>query len=160
MSAPSAHVVSTRAHFTLRRVLLAALPLLVLLLWIVALTGLASAGSTATPDAPARLPVQIPAAAQGARIVMLEMSIAVTRKPSAGQLGALVRLVPPGGGAVEIGRVTIPHGEQSFQFNVSQAIGRASAGSAEIEVSVIDRGGGAPPAGAALSIGHAQIITR
>ena len=160
MSTPSVHIGSFRSHFTLRRVLLAAAPLLVLLLWIVALTSLASAGSTATADSPARLPVQIPAAAQGARIVMLEVSIAVTRKPPAGQLGAVVRLMTPGGGAVEVGRVTIPRGEQSFQFNVAQALGRAGSGSAEIEVAVIDRGGGAPPAGAALSIGRAQIVTR
>ncbi len=47
-------------HFSLRRMLLCSLPLLVLLLWIVALSGLASAGGTATADQPARLSVQVP----------------------------------------------------------------------------------------------------
>lgn len=149
-----------KRHFAFRRVLLCALPLLVLLLWIVALAGLASAGGTATADQPARLSVQIPAAAKSSGVVMLEMSIAVTRKASAGQLGAVVRLRPSGGPAIEIGRVSIPGGQQSFQFNVSHALGQATGNSAEIEVSVIDRGGGAPPSGAALSIGRAQIVTR
>ena len=90
---------------SLFRVLLCALPLLlVLLLWMVAPSDLASAGSTATADAPARLSVQVPSAAKGARIVMLEMSIAVTRKPRSGQLGAVVRMRPAGGIAVEVQR--------------------------------------------------------
>jgi hypothetical protein len=147
-----------KRHFAPRRVLLCALPLLVLLLWIVALSGLATAGGTATADQPARLSVQIPSTAKSASVVMLEMSIAVTRKAPAGQLGAVVRLRPSGGSAIEIGRVSIPGGQQSFQFDVSHALGQA--GSAEVEVSVIDRGGGAPPTGAALSIGRAQIVTR
>ena len=143
-----------------RRVLLCALPLLVLLLWVVALAGLASAGGTATADQPARVAVQIPSSAKSASVVMLEMSIAVTRKAPAGQLGAVVRLRPSGGSAVEVGRVSILGGSQSFQFNVSHALGQGMASSAEVEVSVLDRGGGAPPSGAALSIGHAQIVTR
>jgi hypothetical protein len=151
---------AANSHFSIRRVLLCALPLLVLVLWIVALSSLATAGGTATADQPARMPVQIPSSAKGAGVVMLEMSIAVTRKPSAGQLGAVVRLRASGGGAVEVGRVSIPGGEQSFQFNISRAIGEAAGGSAEIEVAVIDRGGGPPPSGAALSIGRAQIVTR
>jgi hypothetical protein len=147
-------------HFSFRRVLLCALPLLVLLLWIVALSGLATAGGTATAEQPARMSVQVPSAAKGSGIVMLEMSIAVTRKASAGQLGAVVRLRSAGGSAVEVGRVSIPGGQQSFQFNVSQALGQVAGGSAEVEVSVVDRGGGAPPSDAALSIGRAQIVTR
>jgi hypothetical protein len=153
-----------KRYFAPRRVLLCALPLLVLLLWVVALAGLASAGGTATADQPARMAVQIPSSAKSASVVMLEMSIAVTRKAPAGQLGAVVRLRPSGGSAVEVGRVSIPEGSQSFQFNVSHALGRGmasgAAGSAEVEVSVIDRGGSAPPSGAALSIGRAQIVTR
>ena len=153
-----------KRYFTPRRVLLCALPLLVLALWVLALSGLASAGGTATAGQPARIAVQVPSWAKNASVVMLEMSIAVTRKAPAGQLGALVRLRPPGGSAVEVGRVSIPGGSQSFQFNVSHALGQGMAGgaasSADVEVSVIDRGGGAPPSGAALSIGRAQIVTR
>ncbi len=154
-----AHAMPKR-YFSLRRVLLCALPLLVLVLWIVALSGLATAGGTATADQPARMAVQVPSSVKSSSVVMLEMSIAVTRKAPAGQLGAVVRLRPSGGSAVEVGRVSIPGGSQSFQFNVSHVLGQGAAGSAEVEVSVIDRGGGAPPSGAALSIGRAQIVTR
>jgi hypothetical protein len=149
-----------KRYFSPRRVLLCALPLLVLVLWILALAGLASAGSTATADQPARVAVQVPSSVKGSSVIMLEMGIAVTRKAPAGQLGAVVRLRPSGGAAVEVGRVSIPGGSQSFQFNVSHALGQGTAGSAEVEVSVIDRGGGAPPFGAALSISRAQIVTR
>lgn len=148
-----------KRHFSLRRVLLCALPLLVLMLWIVALSSLATAGGTATAEAPARMSVQIPAAAKSAAVVMLEMSIAVTRKAPGSHLGALVRVRPPGGSAVEVGRVSIGE-DGSYQFNVVRALGQSPGGSAEVEVSVIDRGGGPPPAGAALSIGRAQIVTR
>ena len=148
-----------KRHFPLHRVLLCALPLLVLMLWIVALSSLATAGSTATADAPARISVQIPAAAKSAAVVMLEVSIAVTRKVPAAHLGAVVRVRPAGGAAVEVGRVSI--GENgSYQFDVVRALGSSAGGSAEVEVSVIDRGGGPPPAGAALSIGRAQIVAR
>ena len=149
-----------KRYFSPRRVLLCALPLLVLVLWILALAGLASAGGTATADQPARMAVQVPSSVKSSSVVMLEISIAVTRKAPAGQLGAVVRLRPSGGSAVEVGRVSIPGGSQSFQFNVSHVLGQGAAGSAEVEVSVIDRGGGAPPSGAALSIGRAQIVTR
>jgi len=151
---------SSQHYFSPRRVFLCTLPLLVLALWIVALSGLASAGGTATAEQPARMAVQVPASAKNASVVMLEMSIAVTRKAPAGHLGAVVRMRPSGGAAVEVGRVSIPGGSQSFQFNVSHALAHGTANSAEVEVSVIDRGGGAPPSGAALSIGRAQIVTR
>jgi len=151
---------ASRGYFSPRRVFLCTLPLLVLLLWIVALSGLATAGGTATADQPARMTVQVPSSAKGANVVMLEMSIAVTRKAKDGHLGAVVRLRPSGGSPVEVGRVSIPGGSQSFQFNVSHALGHGAGNSAEVEVAVIDRGGGAPPSGAALSIGRAQIVTR
>jgi hypothetical protein len=48
----------------------------------------------------------------------------------------VVRLRPSGGSPVEVGRVTIAGGEQSFQFNVSRALGQAAGSSAEIEVAV------------------------
>ena len=152
--------VPAKGYFSPRRVFLCTLPLLVLMLWIVALSGLATAGGTATADQPARMAVQVPSSAKSANVVMLEMSIAVTRKGQGGHLGAVVRMRPSGGSAVEVGRVSIPDGSQSFQFNVSHALGQGAAGSAEVEVAVIDRGGGAPPSGAALSIGRAQIVTR
>ena len=157
MSANSAPM--PKKHFSLQRVLLCALPLLVLMLWIVALSSLATAGGTATASAPARMWVQIPAAAKSAAVVMLEMSIAVTRKVPAAHLGAVVRIRPSGGSAVEVGRVSIGD-DGSYQFNVARALGQSPGGSAEVEVSVIDRGGGPPPSGAALSIGRAQIVTR
>ncbi len=154
----------TKRHFSPRRVFLCTLPLLVLLLWIVALSGLATAGGTATADQPARMAVHVPSSAKNANVVMLEMSIAVTRKAQEGHLGAVVQIRSSGGSAVEVGRVSIPGGSQSFQFNVSHALSQGTAsgaaGSAEVEVSVIDRGGGAPPSGAVLSIGRAQIVTR
>lgn len=151
---------TARKHFTIRRTLLCLLPLLVLLLWIVALSSLATAGSTATAEAPARISVQIPPAAKTAGVVMLEMSIAVTRGASAGHLGAAVRLRTAGGSGVEIGRVSLGRGEGSYQFNVARALGSTPGGSAEIEVSMIDRAGGSPPPGASLSIGRARIVTR
>jgi|tagenome__1003787_1003787.scaffolds.fasta_scaffold20827514_3 hypothetical protein len=158
--APAQTDAMAKRYFSPRRVFLCTLPLLVLVLWIVALSGLATAGGTATAGQPARMTVQVPSSAKSSSVVMLEMSIAVTRKAPAAQLGAVVRLRPPGGSAVEVGRVSIPGGSQSFQFNVSNALGQGAGGSAEVEVSVIDRGGGAPPSGAALSIGRAQIVTR
>jgi hypothetical protein len=152
--------VKTKNHFSLRRVALCLLPLLVLALWVLAFSGLASAGGTATADAPARMSVEVPAAAKNSNIVMLELSIAVTRKASPGQLGAVVRLRTSGGGATEVGRVSMAGGQQSFQFNVSHALGQAAGGSAEVEVALIDRAGGPAPSGAALSIGRARIVTR
>ena len=144
--------------FTIRRVSLCLLPLLVLSLWVLALSGLATAGGTATASSPARVVVQIPAAAKSAGIVMLDVGIAVVRKPAAGQLGAVVSFRPPGGSMAEIGRVSIVSENQSYQFNVGGAL--SAGGSAEVEVSLIDRGGGPPPSGAELSIGHARIVTR
>ena len=137
--------------FTLRRMLLCLLPLLVLALWIVALSGLASAGGTATAEQPARVSVQVPAAARNSGVVMLELGLSVVRRPSSGVLGAVVRLR-----SAEVGRVTIAGGAQRYQFNV----GPLSGGSADVEVELIDRGGGPAPSGAALSISRAQIVTR
>lgn len=143
-------------HFSFRRVMFCTLPLFGLALWIVALGSLANAGGTATAEQPARVAVQVPAAAKSANVVMLELSIAVVRKPASGQLGAVVHLRRAGGGSVEVGRVTIVGGGQSYQFNV----GALSGGSAEVEVALIDRGGGPAPSGAELAISRAQIITR
>ena len=157
MSANSAP--TSKKYFSLQLVLLCALPLIVLILWIVALSSLATAGGTATAEAPARISVPIPAAAKSAAVVMLEMSIAVTRKAPAAHLGAVVRV-----------RLQAVLRWRSAAFRLAKTaaissmwrgrLGRVRAGTAEVEVSVIDRGGGPPPSGAALSIGRAQIVTR
>jgi hypothetical protein len=155
MSANSAP--TSKKYFSLQLVLLCALPLIVLILWIVALSSLATAGGTATAEAPARISVPIPAAAK--TVVMLEMSIAVTRKAPAAHLGAVVRVRLQAvlrwrSAAFRLAKT------RSYQFNVARALGQSPGGTAEVEVSVIDRGGGPPPSGAALSIGRAQIVTR
>jgi hypothetical protein len=89
---------------------------------------------------------------------MLELGIAVMRKPASGHLGAVVRLRRPDGGAVELGRISIVGSEQSYQLNVGG--GALSAGNAEVEVALIDRGGGPAPSGAELVINRARIVTR
>src|SRR3977135_4419376 len=135
-----------KRYFSPRRVLLCALPLLVLVLWILALAGLATAGGTATADQPARMAVQIPPSAKSSSVVMLEISIAVMRKAPAGQLGAVGRVRPSGGAAVEVGRVSIPGGSQSFQFNVSHVLGQGMASgaarAAEVGLARLERGWG------------------
>jgi hypothetical protein len=138
--------------FSLRRMMLCSLPLLALALWVLALSNLASAGSTATASSPARISVRIPASAKDANVVMLEVAISVARRPSSGQLGAVVRFR-----GTEVGRVSIVADGESYQFRVP---GTLSGGSGDVEVSLIDRDGGAAPSGAALSIGHAEIVTR
>ncbi len=151
------HPAMTNSHFSIGRVSLCLLPLLVLALWILAFSGLATAGGTATAESPARVSVQIPAAAKSAAVAMLDVSISVVRKPATGQLGAVVRFKAPGGAMAEVGRVSIVGGGQSYQFNVGSLSG---SGPAEVEVSLIDRGGGPAPSGAALSIGRVEIVTR
>jgi hypothetical protein len=146
--------------FSAGRVSLCLLPMLALALWILALDGLATAGGTATSSAMARVEVSIPDAAKSASVVMLELNISVVRAPASGQLGALVRLRPPGGAMVEAGRVSIVGGEQSYQFEVTGALRSAGGGSADVEVAVIDRAGGPPPRGATLSVGRTAIVTR
>ncbi len=144
-------------HFSFRRVLFCTLPLLGLALWMLALGSLANAGGTATAEQPARVTVQVPAAAQQAAVVMLELGIRVVRQPASGQLGAVVRLRRPSGGSIELGRVSIVAGEQNYQFNVGTSL---NAGAADVEVALIDRGGGPAPSGAELSISRARIVTR
>ena len=57
----------------------------------------------------------------------------------------------------ELGRVSIVGSGQSYQFNVGSL---PAGGSAEVEVALIDRGGGPAPAGAELSIGRVEFVTR
>lgn len=145
----------THNSFSIHRVSLCLLPLLVLGLWILALSGLATAGGRATTEQPARLSVSVPASAKAAGVVMLELGIKVMRKPQSGQLGAVVRLE-----GSEVGRVSITSRSQSYQFNVAHALAQSSGGTAAIEVEVIDRGGDSAPSGAELSIDNARIVTR
>src|SRR5262245_2975163 len=113
-TAPADRVVIKRP-FSIGRVSICLLPLLALLLWIVALSTLASAGNTATASSPARISVAVPAQAKSARVVMLELSVSVTRKPAAGHLGAVVRFRSTDGAAMEVGRVSIADREQTYQ---------------------------------------------
>ena len=151
---------ATKRPFSVGRVSICLLPLLALLLWIVALSSLATAGDTATASSPARMSIAVPARAKTADVVMLELGVSVVNKPSAGHLGAIVKFKSAGGSAVEVGRFSVADRAQNYQFNVSPALARSSAVSAEVEVTLIDRGGGEPPAGAALSIGRAEIVAR
>jgi hypothetical protein len=149
-----------RRPFSIGRVSFCLLPLLALALWIVALSSLATAGGTATAAAPARISVPIPAAAKSANVVMLELSVSVLRTGSAAHLGAVVSIKSATGATTEVGRLSVAGDQQSYQFNISRALGREASGSAEVEVALIDRGGGATPSNAALVIGRAEIVAR
>ncbi len=150
---------AARRPLSIGRVTICLLPLLALLLWIVALSSLASAGDTATASQPARISVAIPAQASGAKVVMLELRVSVLRRPAKGHLGAVVTL-RSADATIEVGRVSIAGREQTYQFNLSRALSRSSGGSAEVEVVLIDRGGGEAPADAALAVGRAEIVAR
>jgi hypothetical protein len=149
-----------RRSFSIGRVSFCLLPLLALALWVVALSSLATAGGTATAASPARIPVPVPPAARTANIVMLELSVSVLRKGGTAHLGAVVSIRSATGASTEVGRFSVVSDQQSYQFNISRALGREASGSAEVEVALIDRGGGAVPSGAALSIGRAEIVVR
>jgi hypothetical protein len=126
----------------------------------VALPGVLKAGSVASAGSPARVSVSVPSGAKSAGVVMLEIGIAAKR-PASGHLGAVVRL-RAGGGAVELGRISVTgNGEQRYQLNAAQALRSISGGSAEVEVELVDRGGGGPMAsGAELSVGEARFVLR
>ena len=149
-----------RRPFSIGRVSFCLLPLLALALWIVALSSLATAGGTATAASPARISVPVPAAARTSSVVMLELSVSVLRKAappiSAGWSASRARPAR----SIEVGRFSVAGDRQSYQFNVSRALGREPGGTAEVEVALIDRGGGAAPSNAALSIGRAEIVAR
>lgn len=114
-------------------------------------------------QAPARASVAVPAV-EGAKVVMLDLSISAPRSPAAGNVGGVVRLRRAGGGqAIEVGRFSIfGAGEQSYQFNVASALKQLGlgGGQAEVEVMAVDRSNGTVPAHTALAIGRAQIVTR
>ena len=147
-----------RRPFTIGRVSFCLLPLLALALWIVALSSLATAGGTATAAAPARITVAVPAAAKSSNVVMLELRVSVLRK--AGHLGGVVSIKSATGASIEVGSFSVAGDKQSYQFNVTRALGREPSGTAEVEVALVDRGGGAAPSNAALSIGRAEIVAR
>jgi hypothetical protein len=146
--------------------LMRACAVLLFALWGTALPGTAAAGGMATVASPARVSVQIPPAAMRTGIVMLELGITSSgSKGGVQSFGAVVRLQASDTPTIEIGRLSFTSdggGEQSYQFNIADALKRlgSAGGSAEVEVAVINRGGGQVPSGATLSIGHARIITR
>jgi hypothetical protein len=127
--------------------------------------------ASATPEAPARISVSVPRAADGQ--MLLNIVVKGFRKPATGNIGGVVRLQAPGGGnAVEVGRFSIfpaqsftaanADQEQRYQFNVTSALRQLglSGGTAEVEVALIDRSNGEVPADARLIIGNVQIATR
>src|SRR5262249_52630823 len=146
-----------RRSFSVGRVTFCLLPLFALALWVIALSSLATAGGTATAGSPARILVPVPGAAPTANVVMLELTVSVLRKGSAGHLGAVVSIRGASGAIAEVGRFSVAGERQSYQFNVGRVLGPEASGSAEVEVALIDRGGGTVPSNAALEIGRAEI---
>jgi hypothetical protein len=91
---------------------------------------------------------------------MLELSVSVLRRGGSAHLGAVVSIKSATGASTEVGRFSVVGDRQNYQFNISRALGREPGGTAEVEVALIDRGGGAAPSNAALSIGRAEISAR
>jgi len=131
----------------------------------------AEAQQTATASAPARIHVSVPQT-DGRGMATLEVVVSAFRKPASGNIGGVVRLKKPGGGAVEVGRFTIlpaqsitasnSDEEQRYRFEVTSALKQlgVAAGSAEVEVALIDRSSGPVPAGTELQLGQVQISMR
>jgi hypothetical protein len=131
----------------------------------------AEAQQTATASAPARIHVSVPQA-DSRGMATLEVVISAFRKPASGNIGGVVCLRRPGGNAVEVGRFTILPArsftasnsgeEQHYRFDVTQALKQigVAAGSAEVEVALIDRSNGQVPAGTEIQLGQVQISMR
>jgi hypothetical protein len=131
----------------------------------------AEAQQTATAHAPARIHVSIPQT-DSRGMATLEVVVSAFRKPASGNIGGVVRLKKSGGGAVEVGRFTILPAqsftasnsgeEQRYRFDVTSALKQlgVTAGSAEVEVALIERSSGSVPPGTELQLGHAQISMR
>jgi hypothetical protein len=131
----------------------------------------AEAQQTATASAPARISVSIPQTGSNG-MATLEVVVSAFRKPASGHVGGVVRLKRPGGGTVEVGRFSIfpaqsftasnSGEEQRYQFDVTRALQQlgVTAGSAEVEVALIDRSNGPVPPGTELQLGYAQISRR
>jgi len=131
----------------------------------------AEAQQTATSNMPARITVSIPQDEAGG-LATLEVVVSAFRKPPSGNIGGVVRIKRPGGNAVEVGRFSIfpaesftastSGEEQRYRFDVTRALKQlgVSAGSAEVEVALIDRSNGPVPAGTELQLGNVQISMR
>lgn len=131
----------------------------------------AEAQQTATASAPARISVALPQA-DGNGMATLEVVVSAFRKPAAGNIGGVVRLRGPGGGTVEVGRFSIVPAqsftasnsgeEQRYRFDVTAALKQlgVKAGSAEVEVALIERSSGAVPPGTELQVGQVLISKR
>ena len=131
----------------------------------------AEAQQTATASAPARVTVSIPRE-EGGGLATLEVVVSAYRKPPSGNVGGVVRIKRPGGSAVEVGRFSIfpaesftastSGEEQRYRFDVTRALKQlgVGAGSAEVEVALIDRSNGPVPSGAELQLGNARISMR
>ena len=131
----------------------------------------AEAQQTATANAPARISVTLPPA-DGNGMATLEIVVSAFRKPAPGNIGGVVRLKRPGGGTVEVGRFSIfpaqsftasnSGEEQRYRFDVTRALKQlgVTAGSAEIEVALIERSNGPVPPGTELQLGQAQVLVR
>lgn len=131
----------------------------------------AEAQQTATASAPARISVMLPPA-DGSGMATLELVISAFRKPASGNIGGVVRLKRPGGDSIEVGRFSIfpaksftasnSGEEQRYRFDVTRALKQlgVTAGSAEVEVALIERSNGPVPPGTELQLGQAQISRR
>ena len=131
----------------------------------------AEAQQTATARSPARISVTLPPA-DGNGMATLEVVVSAFRKPASGNIGGVVRLKRPGGSAIEVGRFTILPAqsftasnsgeEQRYRFDVTSALRQlgVTAGSAEVEVALIERSNGPVPPGTELQLGQVQISRR
>jgi hypothetical protein len=131
----------------------------------------AEAQQTATASVPARISVMLPPA-DGSGMATLELVVSAFRKPASGNIGGVVRLKRSGGSSIEVGRFSIfpaksftasnSGEEQRYRFDVTQALKQlgVTAGSAEIEVALIDRSNGPVPPGTELQLGQVQISRR
>jgi hypothetical protein len=131
----------------------------------------AEAQQTATANAPARIEVSVPGAQPGG-LAMLEVVVSGFRKPDSGNIGGVVRLKAPGHSAIEVGRFSIfpaksftattSGEEQRYRFDVTRALKElgVTAGSAEVEVALIERSNGQVPRGTELQVGQVTISKR
>ena len=118
----------------------------------------AEAQQTATARAPARIAVSIPRA-DSSGMAMLEVVVSAFRKPAAGNIGGVVRLKGPGGAVVH--RLDLGRGAAlSVRCDARVKQLGVAAGSAEVEVALIDRSNGVVPPGTELQLGHVQISMR
>jgi len=117
------------------------------------------AQNSAKGDSLARVSVSIPQAVKAAGVVMLEVAITRVRTPMLRHAGVVVWL-----DSLEVGRISVmPSGhEQRYQFNIGAAVRRLglAGATANVEVAIIDRNGGAVSADSALTVSGAHILIR